>query len=154
MLIFLYLLDLLDIFYSDHLVINHYIWLCVYKAIRPNYFNICRVAKVFRLFLAIPILLILYLIIFKNNFFSNSIFLFYLSGIIISQWIFELQLLKHEVKKTFKIFYIYSFVSFLFLFTLLIFFIAKLETSYVLLSYLIFLSSYLALTGSQKLMLK
>jgi hypothetical protein len=105
-------------------------------------FNLLKSFYFFRLFLAIPILLILYLIIFKNNF-LNSIFLFYLSGIIISQWIFELQLLKHEVKKTFKIFYIYSFVSFLFLFTLLIFFIAKLETSYVLLSYLIFLSSYL-----------
>lgn len=104
-------------------------------------FNLLKSFYFFRLFLAFPILLILYLIIFKNNF-LNNIFLLYLSGIIISQWIFELQLLKHEVKKTFKIFYIYSFVSFLFLFILLIFFIAKLETSYVLLSYLIFLSLY------------
>lgn len=105
-------------------------------------FNLIKSFYFFRLFLVFPILLILYFIIFKNNF-LNSIFLFYLSGIILSQWIFELQLLKHEIKKTFKIFYIYSFVSFLFLFTLLIFFIAKLETSYVLLSYLIFLISYL-----------
>ena len=105
-------------------------------------FNLIKSFYFFRLFLAFPILLILYFIIFKNNF-LNSIFLFYLSGIILSQWIFELQLLKHEIKKTFKIFYIYSFVSFLFLVFLLIFFIIKLDTSYLLLSYLFFLISYL-----------
>ena len=87
-------------------------------------------------------LLILYFIIFQNNF-ANSFFLLSLSGIILSQWIFEIQLLKHEMKKTFKIFYIYSFISFLFLIFLLIFFILRLDVSHVLLAYLVFLITYL-----------
>jgi hypothetical protein len=105
-------------------------------------FNLLKSFDFFRLLLAFPILLILFFIIFQNNF-SNSIFLLYLSGIILSQWIFELRLLKHEMKKNFKIFYIYFFISFLFLFFLLIFFITKLDVSSVLLAYLVFLIAYL-----------
>ena len=62
-------------------------------------FNLIKSFYFFRLFLAFPILLILYFIIFTNNF-LNSVFLFYLSGVILSHWLFELQLLKHEIKKT------------------------------------------------------
>lgn len=72
--------------------------------------------------------------------FKYKIFLIYISFIIIFQWVFELILLYHELKKNNKIFYIYIFVSCLFgICYLLTYYFSYEKSVYLLLIYNIFL---------------
>lgn len=67
----------------------------------------------FRILISLFIILIsIYLIIYLSS--SNRLFLFNIALIIILQWIIELILLNHEIKKKYNFFYNYIFISFVF----------------------------------------